>query len=879
MKPISILANTGILTQFLILLILLSTFVDGLSQSGIDSHKIPLYDEIQKIAEKENLHLAYESGLLQNMYAKTNVQNLSFDKALDLILSQTDLEYILTKDHQLLLRKKKLNNPEKLKLFGRIRDKQNKENIAYAAISLKGSAIGCYSDEAGNFNLVIPSDYIKGNDTIIIHRLGYNEKKIELNKFINSGEVELDVKARLLPLVTILNPIKKIRLPNSLFDYSINNQGYEFYAFITNDILRKIQSLPSIYANKDKSALINIRGSKSFETLILIDGLRMYHPTHFYNIFSSINNDYVEKINVYKNTIPPSIRSMTGGVVEMISKPMNKDFSADIEANLMFLGTVVNIPVSNKAGLLLSARKSIFDKTQNNFANQVLSPVDKQSALPVLTRLDRKSPEFKFYDFNGKFEYSINNRNKIQIDFFSSRDFFLDKYENILKKKTNDITSLKIRYRDDANWINTGIGIKYNLKFKNLHTNIALSSANYFDNSLLNINLVQKRHDSLKIYFEDDFKISSIHDLVFKINNQLKTGKNSFLDFGLDITNYSVASQIILKLNPILDISKEYISYSLYTSFLNKINNLEYRLTLKTSYFTGTTNYYVDPAINIKYHLTNKLFIYSSINKQHQFLREIEYETPQSTNSYFWDLANKSTPVLSSKTYSIGCTYDNHKSKINLEFYYKTQDGQSILLRPKPTKRDKPNPINLNYNIFYGDTYIYGLDMVWSQTLGNYTGQLAYTYSVFNQRFKQIFKNEYHPAPDDTRHQLKLIQNYRLNKWNFGLNLIYSSGTPYFDFSDLKRASHRSEINFEDYIKFLPDYYRSDASITYSFKIYGKNTQLNFSIFNLTNRMNISDRRLISTNKDFNPNNPLRLIQSQTNLLKRFVNIGIKFKL
>ena len=878
MKPISILTNTGILTQFLILLFLLSTF-DGLSQSGINSHKIPLYDEIQKIAEKENLHLAYESGLLQNMYTKINMQNLNFNEALDLILSQTDLEYILTKDHQLLLRKKKLNNPKKLKLIGRIRDKQNRENIAFAAISLKGSAIGCYSDEAGNFNLVIPSDYIKGNDTIIIHRLGYNEKKIELNKFIHSGEVELDVKARLLPLVTILNPIEKLRLTTSLIDYDINNQDYAFSTFITDDVLRKIQYFPSIYANKDKSALINIRGSKSFETLILLDGLRVYHPTHFYNIFSSINNDYVEKINIYKNTIPPSIRSMTGGVVEMISKPVNKYFSADVDANLMFLASVINIPISNKAGLVLSARKSIFDKTQNNFVNQVLSPVDKQSALPVLTRLDRKIPEFKFYDFNGKFEYSINNNNKIQIDFFSSRDFFLDKYENILKKKTNDKTSLKISYRDDANWINTGIGIKYNLKFKNLHTNIALSSTNYLDNSLLDIKLVQKRRDSLRTNSILDHKKSSIQDLVFKINNQLKIEKNSSLDFGLDITNYSVVSQIKLKKNPILDISKKNISYSLYTSFWKKINKLEYRLSLKTSYFTGTTSYYFDPAINIKYRLTNKLFIYSSINKQHQFLREIEYETPQSTNSYFWDLADNSTPVLSSKTFSIGCTYDNHKSKINLEVYYKTQDGQSILLRPKPTKRDEPNPINLNYNIFYGDTYIYGLDIMWSQTLGNYTSQLAYTYSVFNQRFKQIFRNEYHPAPDDTRHHLKLIQNYKWNKWNFGLNLIYSSGTPYFDFSDLKRTRHRSEINFENYIKFLPDYFRSDASIAYSFKIYSKNAQLNFSIFNLTNRMNISDRRLISANRDFNPDNPLRLIQSQTNLLKRSVNIGVKIKL
>jgi len=240
-------------------------------------------------------------------------------------------------------------------------------------------------------------------------------------------------------------------------------------------------------------------------------------------------------------------------------------------------------------------------------------------------------------------------------------------------------------------------------------------------------------------------------------------------------------------------------------------------------------------------------------------------------------LAGEHTPVLSSKTISFGSNFSYKNTKLTIETYYKTQNGLSVLLRPKLTNREEPDVQKLDYRIFYGDSYNYGLDLMWTYNTGNYSSQLAYTYSIFNQRFKQIFRNSYHPAPTDTRHQIKLIQSYKWDNWLFDLNFIYSSGTPYFDFSKLEHNSHRADISYQDYIKFLPDYFRADASINYKVTVFGKHTMIKLAVFNLTNRTNITERRLIITNRDFNPNN--RLIQSQTNLLNRTVNIGIRIEL
>jgi len=317
-------------------------------------------------------------------------------------------------------------------------------------------------------------------------------------------------------------------------------------------------------------------------------------------------------------------------------------------------------------------------------------------------------------------------------------------------------------------------------------------------------------------------------------------------------------------------------SYSIYSGYTGKIVHFGYSFSLKSSFYTGTNKYYFDPALNINYRLSKYLFLYSSINKQHQYLRQFEYESPQSLNSSFWDLADNHTPVLSSNTISFGGKLNYKNTTLTIETYYKTQNGLSILLRPKPSNRNETDPQKQEYKIFYGDSYNYGLDLMWTQNIGNYSNQLSYTYSIFNQRFRQIFHNRYYPAPTDTRHQIKLIQSYTWNKWSFGLNFIYSSGTPYFDFSNLNRDSHRSEILFEDYIRYLPDYFRSDLSINYKLSIFNKQSSIKLTVFNLTNRTNITERRLIHTNRDFNPNNSTSLFQSQTNLLNRTVNVGIR---
>lgn len=839
---------------------------------------------LQDLAVKNNLHLAYESHILKNKFCKTYFQNDDLKKNLDLIFKDTGLEYKIVNGNQLLIRNIKEKELDYRNLFGQIKDKSNKEELEYVGVYLKGSNIGSYSDNDGKFKLTIASDFKSKDDTIIIHRIGYEDKKIALNKFIQNMDVDLEVKSNILPKVLIIPPLSKIGIKSTKFGLGstqINNETYLANSLLSNDVLRKLQLLPSVTANNDNSANLQIRGGETFETLVLIDGLRLYNPTHFYNVFSAINNDYVSTIKFYKNDIPRNIRSMTGGVVDIKSKPINHtSYSGNLDFNLMDLSAYLNIPISKRIGFNFAARKSIFDQTKNSLFGEIISANQTELEDENILRLkgEKNNLDFDFYDINAKLDLQINSKSELVFNFYKSEDNFLDFYNKnyLIRKNSPQEAKFDFNFNDFSEWKNQGIGINYNVNWKNLKTKIILSQIQYDEDSGLKIDIVNTFNGNNKTKNISNFQRSSIEDKVIKIDNDWKVSNNKNLNFGIDFTSYNVISDIKVKDESIYSNNNSTSFYNAYSSFRYNWKQWILNLSLQSSYYTGTNKNYFNPGISLKYYVNDKWNLFTSFNKQHQYLREFEYETQQSKNISIWALVGEDDPILSANNYSIGCSYKNTNSYFVFEMFQKNRDGISVLLLQRPGIQNQP-PKN-EYKIFYGNGYIKGFDIMWVQKIKNYQCQISYTYSVNKRRFKHTFKNQYYPSPDDSRNQLKWVNNINLKNWEFELNLIYSSGTPYFDFSELEIDKTRKLLDFNDYLTHIPDYFRSDISMGYNFQFLNKTSKLVLSVFNLTNRINISNNQLIYSGNETNDNKS-KFVNSQNDLLSRTINLGFNIKI
>ena len=83
------------------------------------------------------------------------------------------------------------------------------------------------------------------------------------------------------------------------------------------DPLRALQVLPGVQAASDISSGLYIRGGGPDQTLVLMDGVTIYNPTHAFGFFSTFNNDAVDRVDLFKGAYPACYGGRLGAVVDV----------------------------------------------------------------------------------------------------------------------------------------------------------------------------------------------------------------------------------------------------------------------------------------------------------------------------------------------------------------------------------------------------------------------------------------------------------------------------------------------------------------------------------------------------------------------------------
>ncbi len=159
----------------------------------------------------------------------------------------------------------------------------------------------------------------------------------------------------------------------------------------------------------------------------------------------------------------------------------------------------------------------------------------------------------------------------------------------------------------------------------------------------------------------------------------------------------------------------------------------------------------------------------------------------------------------------------------------------------------------------------------------------TYTISKAENRFKQIFKNQYFPSSEDSRHQIKWINAITLGKFDLSASYIAASGRPYLDLSSINNPVDRNNLIVNDYIKNLPAYHRLDVGAYYRFKLAGADSRIGLAIFNITNRTNVKYRQFVfqlppaQSSPGQNPINTI--LGSDVSQLDRTINVSFNFSI
>ncbi len=806
--------------------------------------KITLEQALIKLNEQYKIPLAYNSQETANHIITANFISKPVTQLITELVALAGME-VAQIDRVFVI--KNVSNAQQINLVNisiKVVDVNSQEALPFALASELNTNIFATTNTQGFLSLLNIAD----TSQIQLSYLGYSDTIVSVKNIAKT--IKLKPDPSLLKEVVVLDQgSNTITYGTETGKISFNPIAIDRLPVLGGtDVFRALQLLPGISGTNETSSGLVVRGSSPDKNLVLLDGYSLYHVDHFYGIYSSFNSKAIKNIQLYKGNFSAKYGGRSSSVMILTAKDGNKTkFSGDLGVNFVDINAVLEFALNDKLTLIAAARRSLTDVVDNYLFRELFDKaVINSGDANNVSSLDYKelNPKFNFGDLNIKMTYQPNLRDNFAVSFYSSNDNLSYEYESNLENFVTYTTS------EHSNWGNLGVSGSWSRQWsKKLNSQVQIAYSSYFSNTKLEEGYVF--NDTLGLppeeYIQD--QRNNVRDFTVKIDNQFRTSKNSILNFGIANTLNTIKLISIVDEDEFPTFHQVGNQLQLYGDFSLFITpKLETNIGLRSNYFDLTNKLYLEPKVNLKYWLTNWVSFKGSWGINNQMVSRILRLDLYTSNPDFWILSfDDVIPVINSNQWAGGVHLDFPLVTIDLEgFISYTYDEVEYLPRLRNFDTEDKN---LDQLYAIGDNTTKGIEVMVEKGIGKYSGWVGYTLSNSLNLFKDLNGGKEFPSRYDQRHEVKIVNMYKVANWDFSLIWIYGTGKPYsspegsYSITTLDGSTINSVAYSRINNKRLPDYHRLDVSSTYNFNLGNTKAKVGLSIFNIYNRKNIKYRR------------------------------------
>ena len=822
------------------------------------------------------LEFTYDPELVQGKRISVVFPKTNLDNALNLILAGTGLTYKKTGRNRITIVEgaeeaivdTAVSQPTRknFTIKGVIKDKNSGETLPFANVLVRGSTNGTTSNIDGYFTLFnIPTDTM----ILDVSYIGYRHLSFRLHPDMDVDNIQIRMMDFGVQLAEVVVQAEReeqlIQASTGISQVSISPAALATLpSFGEKDIFRSLQLLPGISGTNESSSGLYVRGGTPDQNLILFDGFTVYHVDHLFGFFSAFNSNAIKDVQLHKGGFDAEFGGRLSSVVELTGKDGNTEqFNMGAGLSLLSYNGFVEAPFAKgKGSFLVAGRRSfqsqfysnLFDSFTDN--NQTDAPGGAGRGGPGgRFGFQEVKPNSYFYDLNAKVTYRPSKDDVISLSFFNGQD-------NLDNSRNSDNSSFGGRFgggnanlnfqsnnTDLTNWGNWGASAKWSHRWSDrFYTNANLSYSNYYSERDRRNETTIDRGDSTITRTNGNYEYNDLRDVTFKIDNEWKVSPTNQLEFGLQSTYHDIVYEYTQNDTiSVLDRADEAYTNAVYIQDRHTFNNkLILKGGIRASSYSLTEQVYLEPRASLSYLLTDRIKLKGAWGKYYQFATRVVREDIQQGSRDFWLLANdENVPISSAFHYIGGISYETPSLLFDVEAYYKTLDGLSeYTTRFVPSGFGPGRSLNYEEFFFSGTGIAKGIEFLAQKKVGKITGWVGYTLGEVKYDF-DAFGDEPFYANQDQTHELKIIGNYKLNKWTFGATFIYATGRPYTaptGYYEVPLLDGTTADFFEVSAKNglrLPDYHRFDISATYDFNLGLSKASMGLSIFNFYDRNNV----------------------------------------
>ncbi len=739
----------------------------------------------------------------------------------------------------------------KATISGYVREEGSKEHLLGVNVYSSNTKVGTSTNNYGFYSLTLPKntaykivysyvgyvsiekDFFLSKDTLInisIASQNYLEELVVSNKKTTE---KISETAQMSQIEVPIEQIKKI--PTLLGE---------------KDVLKVLQLMPGVQKGSEGQTGIYVRGGGPDQNLIILDDATVYNANHLFGFFSVFNGDALKSVELTKGGFPARFGGRLSSVIDLNMKEGNKE------------------KIHGEAGIgLISSRFTLEGPIKKNKSSFLIS--GRRTYLDILARpIIKKASDgegiggYFFYDFNAKFNYEINDKNKIYLSGYFGKDKFYAKGGNSDYESDNGL-----------NWGNATATLRWNHQFnQKLFSNTSLIFTDYaFNIFSLEKNNIEKETFSLNYQ-------SAIRDFGLKYDLDYFPCPKLTVKFGIHSTFHRFnPSAIVLKDNQ-EEINRAQVPIQALENGIYVENLWNLGTRLKVNYGLRLSNYQVigrtitkpEPRISVAYTLNHNIAFKTSYAQMNQYVHLLA-NSGLGLPTDLWVPSTKKVNPQFSEQLAIGLAKDFPKAglSLTLEAYSKKmneiisyKEGSSFTFFDEP--ESAATVPSWEDNVTAGKGWSNGLELMLQRKSGKLSGWIAYTLSKTEWQFEELnFGRKFFPRYD-RRHDLSIVGIYELSKritlsstWVFGTgNALtipigsYSASTPlnpYENFGNSEIISLKDKL-YNRYPKVseygeknsfrAENYHRLDFGVQFHKKKKRFDRTLEFSVYNLYNRRN-----------------------------------------
>lgn len=731
---------------------------------------------------------------------------------LNITTDQTDYENMVFEIGQ----RKQMVAGSKATVAGYIKDDKG-EPVSEVVVYSEKPFVATTSDESGFYSISLPS----GKNTLNYQLVGMKTTRRNLILF-SSGQlnVNMDVDVIALQEVTVESDrdanIQNVQM--GVAKINVTETKNVPVILGERDVMKVATTMAGIRTVGEGASGFNVRGGKSDQNLILLDGATIYNASHFFGFFSVFNSDAIENMEIYKSSIPARFGSRLSSVFDIASKEANREeFSGYGGVSPITSKLTLEIPMfQGDAGLMIAGRST--------YSNWVLKRVGNANF-----RENRVS----FADFLLKYDHDLNEKNKLQVNGYYSNDQFrinsdsLFSFSDFVFENMAASAHLDHSFSDQLTGRLTGAfsSYGYELKYDQTPPNAFIQDFGITE-SALKADLNYFRGDTQTIN-------AGLEITKYQINpgTQVASGSESILSDVKIEEEQALQTAIYIadeyKINDQITLSGglRYVVFSnlgpgtVYDYQNGFPKNAETRLD-STRYGSGAfikTYHGLEPRISARYKIDEQSSIKAGYNRTQQFIHTLTNSASLSPTDT-WRLSGEHLLPQKADQVSLGY-YRNllgNKFETSAEVYYKKIQN---LLDFKVGSKFLLNP-NVETVALQGPGKSHGLEVSIKKS-GKLSGWINYTYArtfiKLDSKYSEerINEGKYYPANYDIPHTVNLVANYKLtHRVSFSYNFTYNTGRPItypvgiYDFQGSQSVHYTDRNAYR-----IPDYMRMDLGI------------------------------------------------------------------